>query len=150
MTREIPPQPYPDPDSLPFWESARAGRLVLCRCSACGLWHQPPLERCRACGAPTRFEEVAGTGVLASFIVVRHPAVAGYLTDLPYVVGLVELDEQRGLRLPARLVGVAPDALRIGLRLRAEIVPLAGGDFRVPVFRPIAVLETHEPSGRTG
>jgi len=135
VSRDLPPQPRPDADTAPFWEAARAGKLALCRCSACKRWHQPPLERCRACGAPTRFEEVAGTGRLASFIVVRHPAVPGYLHALPYVVGLVELDEQRGLRLPGRIVGAEPEGLAIGQPVRAELVPLAGGEETVAVFR---------------
>ena len=45
----IPPQPVPDADTAPFWAATAAGRLAMCRCQSCGLWLQPPLERCRAC-----------------------------------------------------------------------------------------------------
>jgi len=135
-TASYPPQPAPDSDTAPFWEATAAGRLSLCRCQSCGLWLQPPLDRCRACAGPTAFEEVAGRGTVYSFIVQRQPAVSGYVDDVPYVVALVELDEQKGLRLPARMVGVGVDDVCCGLRVRAELVDLPGGDFKVPVFRP--------------
>lgn len=131
----LPPQPVPDADTRGFWEAMAMGRLALCRCQVCGLWHQPPLERCRRCAGETAFEEVSGQGRLHSFIVVRHPAVPGFLDELPYVVGLVELAEQRGLRLPGGVVGAAPDELEIGQGVVVEIVDLPGGDCKVPVFR---------------
>ena len=130
----IPPQPAPDIDTQGFWEATAAGRLAICRCRQCGLWLQPPLERCRRCAGDTSFEEVSGLGELHSFIVVHHPAVPGYLDDLPYVIGLVELVEQEGLRLPARIVGADAGGLRVGQAVEARVVHLAGGSYHVPVF----------------
>jgi uncharacterized OB-fold protein len=132
---DLPPQPAPDADSEGFWAATADGRLAICRCSGCRIWLQPPLERCRRCGGPTTFEPVAGTGTVYSFIVQRQPVAAGY-AEVPYVVALVDLDEQAGLRLPARLVGIDPEAVRVDMRVRAEIVDLPGGDYRVPVFSP--------------
>jgi uncharacterized protein len=132
----VPPQPVPDVDTEGFWAATADGRLALCRCTACGLWLQPPMERCRRCAAPTAYEDVAGTGTVYSFIVQRQPSVVGYLDALPYVVALVELDEQPGLRLPSRLVGVEPEAVHVGMRVRAELVGLPGGDYKIPVFHP--------------
>jgi uncharacterized protein len=132
---DLPPQPVPDNDTEPFWDAVSSGALAMCRCQSCGLWHQPPLERCRRCVGATAFEPIRGTGELYSFIVVRQPAVPGYL-EVPYVVGLVELDEQPGLRLPARLVEVEPEEVRVGMRVRARLEPLAGGDFSVATFVP--------------
>ncbi|MCM3922626.1 OB-fold domain-containing protein [Frankia sp. AiPs1] len=133
----LPPQPVPDAVTAPFWAALAEGRLAMCRCGQCGLWLQPPLERCRRCAGPTRFVDVAGTGTVYSFIVQHRATVPGYLDDLPYVVALVELDEQAGLRLPARIVGVDPAAVHCGLRVRAEFADLPGGEFTVAVFRPV-------------
>jgi len=138
MNTSIPPQPHPDLDSAPFWAATAKGRLEICRCDACDIWHQPPLEHCRDCGGETCFAPVSGVGTLRSFIVVRHPAVPGYLSDLPYVVGLVDLDEQEGLRLPTRLLDAPLETLKIGQRVAAEILPLAGGDFCVAAFRVLS------------
>lgn len=96
--------------------------------SVCGLpaLAPAPLERCPACGGATGFELVSGCGRIKSFIVVRHPAVPGYLEDLPYVVAIVDLDEQEGLRLPGRLLDADPARVDVGRAVRAEIVDLPG------------------------
>lgn len=132
-----PPQPAPDADTEQFWKATAEGRLAMCRCQECGLWMMPPLERCRVCAGPTAFEEVAGTGTLYSFIVQHHASVSGYTEHLPYAVGLVELDEQPGLRLPTRIVGIDVADIACGMRVQVQFEPLAGGDFITPVFAPI-------------
>ncbi len=135
MANAFPPQPAPDLDTKGFWEATAAGKLAICRCKACRLWMQPPLERCRGCGEETRFEQVSGDGTICSFTVIRHPAVPGYLENLPYIVAMVELVEQKGLLLPTRLLDATPDETRIGQRVVLEITDLPGGDYRVPTFR---------------
>lgn len=131
-----PPQPAPDPDTQPFWHATAEGKLMMCRCTECGWWHQPPLERCRRCAAATHFEPVSGHGTIITFIVQRQPAVVGYFDQVPYAVALVDLDEQPGLRLPGRVVGIDPDDVAIDMRVAARIEPLPGGEFRVPVWVP--------------
>ena len=134
---QYPPQPAPDVDSEGFWDATADGKLALCRCTECRVWLQPPLERCRLCAGATAFEEVAGTGTIYSFIVQRQPSVVGYLDALPYVVALVDLDEQDGLRLPSRIVGIEPEDVRVGMRVAVELEDLPGGDYKIPVFRPL-------------
>ncbi len=135
---DVPPQPAVDPDTAGFWAATARGELALCRCQVCRTWLQPPMERCRVCGGPTAYEQVTGDGTIYSFIVVNRPSTSGYAEQVPYAVALVELDEQPGLRLSARLVGVDPHGpeVAIGTRVRAEIVGVPGGPFHVPVFRP--------------
>ena len=94
----------------------------------------PPLELCRKCAAPTQFDEVCGTGTVYTFIVQRQAAVSGYLDNLPYTVAIVELDEQPGLRLPGRIIDLAPEKVHCGMRVQAQLINLPGGDFVVPVF----------------
>jgi len=129
-----PPQPRPDVDTAGWWRATAEGTLAICRCVDCGVWQHPPLERCRHCGGALSYEAVAGTGALHSFIVVHQPVAPGYLDQLPYVVGLIELDEQEALRIPARVVGSAREDLRIGDRMTAEVIALPGGDYHVAVF----------------
>jgi uncharacterized protein len=131
-----PPQPFPDADTAPFWRATAGGRLELCRCGSCGHWHSPPLERCRRCAGPTAFEAVSGSGTIETFVVQRQPAVVGFIDRVPYVVALVDLDEQPGLRLPGRVVDIDPDAVCIGLRVQVRLEPLPGGDYVVPVWAP--------------
>jgi hypothetical protein len=133
-----PPQPAPDHDTAPFWDATSEGRLSMCRCTECGGWQQPPLERCRTCAGATSFQPVSGLGSVYSFIVQRQPAVVGYVgaDKVPYAVALVELDEQEGLRLPGRVVDIDVDDVTIGMRVRARLDDLPGGTYRVPVWVP--------------
>ena len=133
---EIPPQPLPDEDSAGFWTATAEGHLAICRCQGCRRWLHPPLECCPHCWDRTAYERVSGRGKLFSYIVVHQPAVPGYRDQVPYPVGLVELEEQLGLRLPGRLVGFASQPPEIGCALQAELEPLPGGDYHVAVFRP--------------
>lgn len=137
MDPTLPPQPQPDVDTAPFWSATTAGELAICRCTQCGLWLQPPAERCRSCAGPTRFEPVGGDGMLFSFIVAHQPSSPGYLDELPYAIGLVELAEQPGLRLPMRVVGAEAASLAVGAAVRVELEDLRGADVKVPVARPV-------------
>ncbi len=136
MDLETPPQPSPDVDTEGYWEANQKGELSLCRCSdaACGYWNHPPLERCRLCGGPTTFEPVSGKGTIFSFIVAHQPSVPGYLSNLPYLVALIELDEQPGLRLVGQVPVSKRDEIRIGQRVSVDLVELPGGPYRVPSF----------------
>jgi uncharacterized OB-fold protein len=127
----ISPVPIPDVDTLPFWKATGEGKLMLCRCVDTGEWIHPPQERSRRTGGPVRFEEVSGLGTIFSFIVVRHQSVPGHA--VPYVVGLVELDEQAGLRLTG-IIAAPPEDVTIGLPVRARIVGLGDSGFHAPEF----------------
>lgn len=127
------PLPVPDADSEGFWQSARDGRLAICRCSQCRKWQHPPLEHCRYCGAPTAFEPVSGRGTVFSFIVVRQQTVPGH--EAPYVVALVELAEQPDIRLTA-VVQAPPAEVRIGMPVTAVMVPIGDGTYSAPEFVP--------------
>ena len=129
-----PPQPVPDPDSIGFWEATAKGQLALCRCDRCGLWMQPPLERCRKCNGATSYQPISGDGEVHSFIVQHRPVTVVYIYNVPYVVAIVEFDEQKGLRLPGRILDVPPSDVRVGMRVRTRLDRLPGGEFVVPVF----------------
>jgi len=73
-----------------------------------------------------------------SFIVANRASVPGFLELAPYVVALVELDEQPGLRLASRLAGIDAHGVEIGMRVQGEIEALPGGSYRIPIFRPVA------------
>jgi uncharacterized OB-fold protein len=125
------PIPVPDPDSEPFWEGLKNGKLMLCRCDDTGRWIHPPLERSRYTGGSVHFEEVSGDGMIFSYIVVRQALVPGRMP--PYIVAMVELAEQPGLRLNA-IIAADPVEVRIGQAVRMRIVDLGDSGYRVPEF----------------
>jgi uncharacterized OB-fold protein len=132
----LPPVPVADPTTEGFWASLTEGTLRCCRCTECGRWLQPPLERCRHCGGPTTWEEVRGDGTVFSFIVVRHQSIPGHTP--PYVVALVELDEQPGLRFTG-VLDADPGEVVIGQSVRAVIAPIDGTDIAALRFEARSV-----------
>jgi uncharacterized OB-fold protein len=113
-------RPVHDVDAAAFWAALDDGTLLVSVCGACGHRWLPPLASCPRCasrdvsGAPS-----AAAGSLYSWTVVHMAADPAYAADTPYTVGLVELDD--GTRLYGRVVGVAHDDLRDGLRLDVRI-----------------------------
>jgi hypothetical protein len=129
------PVPLPDPETEGFWVATRAGSLAISRCQSCRLWQHPPTETCRHCGEALAFEEVSGRGAVYTFIVIRQATVPGH--QAPYVVALVELEEQAGLRLSAT-VHAEPDAVQIGMRVQAVLQPVSDdGEVIAPSFVPV-------------
>jgi uncharacterized OB-fold protein len=132
---QIPPQPAPDVDTQGFWDATAAGRIALCRCTECGTWMHPPLERCRRCAGPTRFDAIAGTGTVHSFIVLHRESVPGQGRG-PHVLAAIDLDGVVGARLTGRVVVDDPALVTVGTRVRARIVDVPGGPYRQPEFLP--------------
>lgn len=109
----------------------RQGRFLIQHCGGCGRHVYYPRELCPHCGSG-ELDLVAprGTGTVYSATTVRRKPEAG--GDLN--VALVDLDE--GVRLMSRVEGVAPDAVRIGQRVRARVLQREGAD-AVVVFDPV-------------
>lgn len=93
-----------------------AGRFLVQRCTACAKHVYYPREVCPHCGGNAlAWVAPAGTGTVYAVTTVRRkPADGGDLN-----VSLVDLDE--GVRLMSRVDNLAPDAVRIGQRVRARV-----------------------------
>ena len=111
-----------------------AGHFLIQRCMGCRDPIYFPREVCPHCGS-NRLELLApaGAGTVHAVTTVRRKAEAGG----DYNVCLVELDE--GVRLMSRVEGVAPDAVRIGQRVRARVARV--GEHGLVVFE----LEAGKP-----
>ena len=72
----------------------------------------------------------AGLGTVYATTVV-HPARGG----APYNVALIDCDE--GFRLMSRVEDLAPEAVRIGLRVKLRVHRPGGEDPAYPVFVPL-------------
>jgi uncharacterized protein len=133
------PDPVP-PRMLPpltdanraFWTGGANGELLILRCATCRRWVHPPAATCPDDGCALAPEAVSGRGTVFSFTVNRHiynPAVPP-----PYVIAIVELDEQPNLRFTTNIVGCAPEDVAIGMPVTVTFEP--HGEVFVPVFQP--------------
>ena len=121
----------------PYWEGARAGRLLVQHCAACDrIWH-PPLPCCPHCrrSGDIGWREMSGAGTVYSYTVVTHPTHVQFADRVPYVVAIVALAE--GPRLVTGITGCAPRDVRIGMPVRATFVPV-NDDITLPYFEPPA------------
>jgi uncharacterized OB-fold protein len=115
-----------------FWESGADGRLRFLRCPSCKRFAHPPVPRCPYClSAGLLPEAVSGRGTLHSFTVNHQQWIPG---SEPYVVALVEIDEQPDVRLTSNLVGCEPSDAYVGMPV--EVVFEHVEDVWLPLFRP--------------
>jgi uncharacterized OB-fold protein len=75
----------------------------------------------------------AGLGTVYATTVV-HPREGA-----PYNVVLIECDE--GFRLMSRVEGIAPEAVKIGMRVKFRVHRPGGDEPAYPVFVPVAPVE---------
>ncbi len=100
------------------------------RCAECGTLAVELRATCPACGAAGGDEvTLSGRGRLVSWTVIRV-LPARYMTETPYVVGLLQLEE--GPRLTARVAG-EPDGLAAGQAVAFDTLD----DARGPIFRAV-------------
>lgn len=117
-----------------FWTMGADGRLRFQQCAACGYYIHPPTSYCPQCGGrDTAPAAVSGRATLYSFTVNHQPWDGD---DAPYVVAIVELAEQDGLRLMTNIVDVEPDEVYIGMPL--EVTFEDHSPIHLPLFRPAA------------
>ncbi len=84
-------------------------------CGQCGAKFFPPRQVCTECKAQTMQPyQFSGHGELYSFTTV-YQAPMGHEGNVPYAVGMVNLDE--GPMVEAQLTDVNPDELKIGQRV---------------------------------
>jgi uncharacterized OB-fold protein len=131
-----PPLPSADDVSKPFWDGIKAGKLLVQRCSSCQRFQFPPKAVCASChSTDLPFQEMTGRGTVYSFTETVSGARHPYFQSIsPYLVGLVQLDEQEGLVLASNFPGARYDDLRIGAPVEVEFQEVSDGVF-IPQFR---------------
>jgi uncharacterized protein len=111
-----------------FFERLAQGRLSTTRCPADGRLLWPPRTACPYCHSESLdWVDLPEGGTLYAFSAVLAGAPLGMEADVPFAVGLVDL-EGVSLRLFGRIEGRPWEALRIGGRVRVE--PYATDDGR--------------------
>ena len=125
-----------------FWAAAARGQLMITRCDRCARFVWYPESPCRYCGgARLTWTQVSGRGTLFSWSVVRHAWVPQFAAQVPFVSGLIALDEDPAVRLVSYIVDCAPSDLRCDMPVHAVFRPLrfAGVEREAiaPMFTPV-------------
>lgn len=116
----------------PFWTGGKDGQLLICRCTACERWIHPPQPICPVClqwhPVPT---PISGAGRILSFTVNHQPWHPNL--PVPYVIAVVELQEQPDLRVMTNIIGCDPQQVAIGQAV--QVCFEQHDDVWLPLFR---------------
>lgn len=119
-----------------FWTSGADGRLRFLRCTQCRNYIHPPVPVCDKClSMEQEVVAVSGRATLAA-VTVNHQMWMPNLAP-PYVVGIVEIEEQASVRLTTNIIQCDEADLKIGMSL--EVAFEACEDVYLPMFRPAGV-----------
>ncbi len=128
--------PFPLPEvtteTEDFWRGGAAGELRIMACTACDHRIHPPQSICPHCLCREVVPVVAsGRGTIHSYTINRQAWMPDL--DVPYAIGVIDLDDQPGVRITARLLTNDVSAVRIGAAVAVAFE--ARGDVFVPLFR---------------
>ena len=116
-----------------FWTAGRDGRLRFIRCQTCGYYVHPPSPICPIdLSKDLASSEVSGRGTVHTFTVNHQPWIPGY--DPPYVIAIVEIEEQPDVRLMTNIVGCSPDDVYVGMPVEVRFDH--HDDVWLPLFGP--------------
>lgn len=131
------PIPEPDPLGQPFWEGAKAGKLMLPRCTNCNRVHWYPRIICPHCHArEIEWIEASGEGRIHTFAV-QHRAFGGWADETPFVTAYIDLKE--GDRMFTVLRGVdatKPETIAVGAPVKVEF-EAANDDVSIAFWRVV-------------
>ena len=126
------PLPVPTDDTKIYWQSARAGKLVIQKCDACGVPQFYPRPFCIACLSESMtWTECSGRGTIYTFSVNHRPANEFMKDKTPFVVAAIDLDE--GVRLIANIVDSKIEEVSCGARVRVTF-ERASEEITLPQF----------------
>jgi len=126
--------PAVTPENEHFWKAGADGVLRFQRCSDCSTLIHPPSPVCPAClSRESDVADVSGRATVHTWTINHQPWIPGF--DPPYVVAIVEIEEQPDVRLMTNIVGCEPEEVEIGMPVKVLFEEREDGIF-LPLFEP--------------
>ena len=133
----VPRRPLPQvwPWDRFFWTSGADGVLRFLRCRDCRTFVHPPRPVCPSCwGDHVEPEAVSGRATVAGFTINHHQWLPGF--EPPYVIAIVQIEEDPSVRLTTNIVGCDPGDVRVDQPV--HVVFEQHDDVWIPLFTPTA------------
>lgn len=131
-------KPLPDlsfEEGKEFWTYTKKHELRIPRCVDCGTYRWRPRPMCANCySMNTEWVRTSGKGTLYTWTVVHHPMGEAWVSEVPYAVAVVTLDE--GVRLVSNILDCPPEELRAGMPLEVVFEDVTD-EITLPKFRPV-------------
>jgi uncharacterized OB-fold protein len=132
---DVAPRPLPEVNEMNehFWHGGADGRLHLLRCGGCGYYIHPYAPICVKCRSrDVTPQPVSGRGTIIAITVNHQPWFPA--VPVPYVIALVQLEEQANLRLVTNLRNCAVADTAVGMPV--SVCFEQHDDIYVPLFEP--------------
>ncbi len=129
---------YHDPESetREYWEGTKRDELLIKKCQDCGKVLHPRRQVCGDCRSfNLQWTKASGQGKVYSFSVVYRPPTPQWLDKIPYIVGIIELEE--GVYLFSNIL-CDPGTIRTDLPVTVVFQKDEGGKRVLPKFKPQA------------
>ena len=128
------PLPTITGESMPYWEAARRGELLIQKCDDCGEYQWYPRSICANCfTGKIQWVKATGKGAVWTFTVTRQNRTPGFDSG-PYVLALVELEE--GVKMFSNIIDCDPFEVKIGMLVEVTF-QRASDKVSVPFFKPV-------------
>jgi len=134
-----PDRPLPQPivpESKPYWDGLKEGKLLLPKCGGCGHIFFYPRILCPRCQSrQITWVQASGRGKLHAFGIAHQSFNRAYKVPAPFVLAMIELEE--GPRMLSNLINVEPDPKVVKCDMPVELViTVVTDDVSVPLFQP--------------
>jgi uncharacterized OB-fold protein len=135
--------PIPERSELTafYWDAVDAHRLDLQRCHDCGHFIHYPKRICKFClSSDLAPETISGRGTLYSYCEVMQASHPYFADKIPYFIGVIDIEEEPGVRIPTGLVECTADDLRCGIAMEVvfrDVTPT----LTLPYFRPVGASQ---------
>ncbi len=104
----------------PFFAGLANKKLLGSKCIKCSYIFATPRSHCMECGAKTEWYELPKQGEVHTFTTCYFGGEA-FLKETPFTLILVEFEGVNTLFL-SRLVGVKPENVKIGMKIKAQFL----------------------------
>ena len=120
------------PETHPFWTGGLEGKLLIAVCDTCDHRIHPPQPVCPKCQSEkVTPKPSSGRGTIYTYTV-NHQKWSPDM-EVPFVIAIVDLDDQPGVRLTAQIRDCEIDEVTIGSKVTVDFDPIE--DVAIPFFR---------------
>ena len=124
--------PQLNKDNSAFWQEGANGSLMIYHCDACKQYFHPPAPVCIHCLSDNvKPKKMSGRGSVASFTINHqkwHPDL-----EVPFVIAIIELHEQQGLRFVNNIIDINPEDVFIEMPVCVTFKAIE--DVWLPLFK---------------
>jgi len=119
----------------PYWTAGRDGVLKFQRCQDCGYYLHPAGVVCPRCWSKNlAYEPVSGRATVVTFTINHQPWMP--VPELPFVLAIVGIEEQDGVRVTTNIVNCPVDDVYVGMPVTVLFEAHADENVWLPMFEP--------------